>query len=99
MGGKLVGARVLRSEDARLLTGRGEFVDDIRLPPMLSAAFLRSPFPHAALKRIDLGTALAIPGLHAAVTHADLDPVLRSTPLPMLVPNPYSEISRTQLAL
>src|SRR5690348_1150808 len=99
MGGKLIGARVLRTEDARLLSGRGEFVDDIRLPGILSAAFMRSPHPHAKLKSVDARAALAIPGVHAVFTASDLNPALRSTRLPMLVPNPYSETSRTQLAL
>ena len=42
-----VGARVERTEDARFLTGRGRYVDDVVLPNMLHAAFVRSPFPHA----------------------------------------------------
>ena len=99
MSGKSIGARVLRSEDARLLTGKGEFVDDIRRPGALSAAFLRSPFPHALLKSIDARVALAMPGVYAVLTAAELSPKLRSTRLPMLVPNPYSESSKTQFAL
>ena len=43
MSGKLVGSRVKRNEDARLLTGRAMFVDDVDLPGMLHVAFLRSP--------------------------------------------------------
>ena len=47
MSGKSIGARVLRTEDARLLTGKGVFVDDIRSPGMLHAAFVRASFAHS----------------------------------------------------
>jgi carbon-monoxide dehydrogenase large subunit len=53
VSGKYVGARAFRSEDERLLKGRGEFVDDIRLPAMLHAAFVRAPLAHAKITRID----------------------------------------------
>ena len=99
MSGKSIGARVLRTEDARLLTGKGEFVDDIRLPGMLHAAFLRSPHPHARILAIDVNAANSMPGVHAVLTGAELNPALRSTRLPMLVPNPYSALSLTQFAL
>ncbi|WP_290050667.1 xanthine dehydrogenase family protein molybdopterin-binding subunit, partial [Amycolatopsis solani] len=49
----LIGARVRRTEDLRLLTGRGQFVDDVELPRMLEAAVLRCPLPHARITRID----------------------------------------------
>lgn len=97
--GNLIGARILRTEDAQLLVGRGEFVDDFRLPGMLHAAFLRSPFAHARVHSIDPDGARASPGVHAVFTANDLNPALRSTRLPMLVPNPFSDDSRTQFAL
>ncbi|NBH05635.1 molybdopterin-dependent oxidoreductase [Amycolatopsis sp. SID8362] len=53
----LIGARVRRTEDLRLLTGRGQFVDDVELPRMLEAAVLRCPLPHARITRIDTGAA------------------------------------------
>ena len=99
MSGKSIGARVLRYEDARLLTGRGEFVDDIRLPFMLHAAFVRASFAHARVKGIDASAALAMPGVHAVFTAADMYRGMQTTRLPMLVPNPHSKISRTQFAL
>jgi CO/xanthine dehydrogenase Mo-binding subunit len=43
---RLVGAKVQRVEDLRILTGRGRYVDDVQLPGMLHAAFLRSPVAH-----------------------------------------------------
>ena len=99
VSGKSVGARVLRSEDARLLTGHGVFVDDIRLPGMLHAAFVRASHAHAKLNSIDASAARAMPGVHAVYSAADMNRGLQITRLPMLVPNPYSKLSRTQFAL
>ncbi len=70
---RYAGARVSRVEDPRLLTGRGVFVDDISLPGMLHACFVRSPFPHAAIRGIDASAALGLPGVHAVFTAADLN--------------------------
>jgi carbon-monoxide dehydrogenase large subunit len=70
---RYAGARVSRVEDDRLLTGRGVFVDDISLPGMLHACFVRSPFPRAAIRSIDSSTARALPGVHAVFTAADLN--------------------------
>jgi carbon-monoxide dehydrogenase large subunit len=69
-----VGARVHRIEDARLLSGRGTFVDDVSLPGMLHAYFVRSPFPRAAIRGIDTSAALRLPGVHAVLTATDLNP-------------------------
>jgi carbon-monoxide dehydrogenase large subunit len=99
MSGKSIGARVLRTEDARLLTGRGEFVDDIRLPGMLHAAFVRASFAHARINGVDPSVALAMPGVHAVFTAADMNRGLQTTRLPSLVPNPYSIFACTQYAL
>ena len=60
MRGKSVGARVLRSEDARLLRGRGEFVDDIALPHLLHTAFVRASHAHARILSVDVASALAL---------------------------------------
>jgi len=99
LSGKSIGARVLRTEDARLLVGHGEFVDDIRLPGMLHAAFVRAHHAHARINGVDASAALAVPGVHAVFTAADLTRGLQITRLPMLVPNPHSKLSRTQFAL
>jgi carbon-monoxide dehydrogenase large subunit len=66
--------RVARVEDARLLTGHGTYVDDVRLPGMLHACFVRSPFARAAIRGIDTTAALAAPGVRAVLTAADLNP-------------------------
>jgi carbon-monoxide dehydrogenase large subunit len=68
------GMRVARVEDARLLTGHGTYVDDVRLPGMLHACFVRSPFARAAVRGIETAAALAAPGVRAVYTAADLNP-------------------------
>ena len=81
-----VGKRVLRNEDARLLTGRALFVDDVGLEGMLHVAFLRSEHAHARLRRIDVSAARRRPGVVAVYTAADLGDYWR--PGPLLVPPP-----------
>src|SRR5262245_2461341 len=99
MSGKSVGARVLRSEDPRLLRGRGAFVDDIRLPGMLHAAFVRSNHAHARVRSIDASAARAIAGVHAVFTPADMTPAMRAKRMPVLVPIPYAKFPLSQFAL
>jgi carbon-monoxide dehydrogenase large subunit len=60
-------------EDRRLLTGHSTFVDDIVLPRMLHAVFVRSPFARAAIRGIDISAALAAPGVRFVFTAADLN--------------------------
>lgn len=74
---RYAGRRVERVEDTRLLTGRGTYVDDITRPGMLHACFVRSPYAHAKFTRIDAAAALALPGVHAVFTAADLNPELK----------------------
>ena len=88
MGMKFFGASVLRKEDPALLTGKGRYVDDVKLPGMLHAAFVRSPYAHARIKGIDKAAALALPGVVAILTHADLPEPMRSRRLPLYVPHP-----------
>ena len=70
--GKWVGQAIRRKEDPPLITGRGNYVDDIALPGMLWAAFIRSPEAHARIASIDKSGAEAIPGVHAVLTGNDL---------------------------
>lgn len=58
---RFIGQRVPRKEDGRLLTGRGSFVDDIILPGMLHAAFVRSPIARGTIRSIDTDVALPSP--------------------------------------
>jgi carbon-monoxide dehydrogenase large subunit len=71
-----IGARVPRLEDRPLLVGQGRFIDDIKRAGVLHAAFVRSPYPHAAIRGVDAHAALALPGVHAVLTLEDLAPVL-----------------------
>lgn len=65
---KFVGQPIIRNEDPRLLTGQALFVDDVHIPGMLHAAFLRSDYAHAYLKSIDISAALERPGVVAIYT-------------------------------
>lgn len=65
---KYIGERIKRNEDPRLLTGKALFVDDVDLPGMLHAAFLRSDYAHARLLSIDVSQALERPGVVAVYT-------------------------------
>ncbi len=67
-----IGDAVLRKEDRKFVTGEGRYVDDLKLPAMLHAVFVRSPFGHARITAIDTSAALALPGVHAVLTHATL---------------------------
>jgi aerobic carbon-monoxide dehydrogenase large subunit len=68
---RLIGGRVARKEDGRLLTGHGQFVDDVRIPGMLHCAFVRSPVARGRIVALDIDQALALPGVHAVYTQQD----------------------------
>jgi carbon-monoxide dehydrogenase large subunit len=72
-----VGSSVRRKEDHRLLTGRGKYAADFRLPGMLHAAVLRSPHSHARLGAVRSGKAVALPGVVAVLSARDLGPIGR----------------------
>ena len=57
--GSIFGASVKRREDPRLVTGRGQFVDDLKIPGTVHAAFVRSPHAHARITSIDVRSAQA----------------------------------------
>ncbi len=67
-----IGAAILRKEDKRFITGRGNYVADVKLPGMTYAVFIRSPHAHARLLGIDASAALDMPGVVAVLTGADL---------------------------
>jgi len=74
---KIIGARVKRTEDQRLLTGRGAFVDDRQVPGLLHVAVRRSDHPHATIRAIDAASAKTVPGVIAVLTTADLEDNVR----------------------
>ncbi len=63
MGVEGIGARVARKEDKRFLTGKGRYTDDMVVPGMKYAYFVRSPYAHAKIKSIDVAAAKAMPGV------------------------------------
>ena len=71
-GTGLIGAALKRKEDARFLTGRGRYTDDINLPGQLFAHLLRSPVAHADLGSVDTGAAESAPGVRAVFTGPDM---------------------------
>jgi carbon-monoxide dehydrogenase large subunit len=75
-----LGRSLLRREDRRLLTGRGQFVADLELPRMLHAAFIRSPLAHARIRAVDLSAASAAPGVVLALSGPELVRELPSLP-------------------
>jgi len=70
---RFVGQRVPRKEDKRLLLGRGQYVDDVVLPGMFEAAFVRSPHARAAIRSVDVSAAKAHPGVRAVYLAGDLE--------------------------
>lgn len=86
MGAKYFGAAVARREDPRLLRGEGRFVDDVMLPGLLHAAFLRSPHAHARIVRITTDAAGAMPGVVGVYAFDDLARFMKPLPLFGAVP-------------
>jgi carbon-monoxide dehydrogenase large subunit len=70
--GRLFGKSIKRREDPRFITGRGNYVDDLKLPGMTYAAFVRSPHAHARIKGIDVNAAKSHPGVVAVFTGKDM---------------------------
>src|SRR5881409_1829861 len=94
---RLIGARVRRNEDNRLLQGRGCFVDDVNPRGVLHAAGVRSPHACARIVRIDATRARALPGVHLVLTASDLGDL--NEPGPLLIPHPGLTHPRTQRPL
>ena len=80
---RIVGESVPRLEDPALLTGQGHFLDDIALPDVLHVAFARSAHAHAAVTRIDVEAARAMPGVHAVLLMDDLESVVTTRRMPL----------------
>src|SRR5215510_10254415 len=69
---RLFGKSIKRREDPRFITGRGQYVDDVKIPGMTYAAFVRSPHAHARIRRIDTAAAARHPGVVAIFTGKDM---------------------------
>ncbi|MDQ4078877.1 MAG: xanthine dehydrogenase family protein molybdopterin-binding subunit [Chloroflexota bacterium] len=75
---RVFGSAIKRREDPRLIVGEAQFLDDVRLPGMLHAAILRSPYAHARIKSVDTSKAAELPGVVGVFTgqdFADLPPL------------------------
>src|SRR6185437_2093389 len=68
---RFIGQPLVRNEDARLLTGRGQFSDDFAFPEQTYAAMVRSPHAHARIMHIGKRAALFLPGVLGVFTGAD----------------------------
>jgi len=86
MGAKYFGAAVARREDPRFLRGEGRYVDDIKLPGLLHAAFVRSPHAHARIRAIRADMAAALPGVFRVFAFDDLARFMKPLPLFGAVP-------------
>jgi aerobic carbon-monoxide dehydrogenase large subunit len=96
---RTVGRRVKRVEDPNLVRGKGQFVDDIRLPGTLQAAFVRSPHAHAKILSVDVTRAKAMAGVHGIFTAADMPPGIRDHRMPLRLFNPSRSTLLTQYCL
>lgn len=94
-----IGQPVRRREDVRLVTGRGQYTDDLVIENQLYAAFVRSPHAHARIGVIDAEQAMALPGVVSVITHAD---IVGAPTMPILARNKNrdgSDITATPKAL
>src|SRR5262245_21932275 len=83
---KMVGTRIKRREDPRLITGQATYTDDIQLPGMLHMSLLRSIYAHAKINSIDVSEARELPGVVAVLTAAEV--AGQTGPVPCVVEVP-----------
>ena len=97
----MIGKSVPRLEDAPMLVGAGRFVDDIVLPGMLHACFLRSAHGHALVHRVDTDAAKTMPGVIAAYSFEDIKPFLTEDRLVVALPSKAfrQQVDRPVLAI
>jgi 2-furoyl-CoA dehydrogenase large subunit len=87
---KWVGQPLRRKEDHRFLTGRGRYTDDLSLPGLLHAVFVRSPYAHARIVKVDASRALAMPGVVAVLTGEDVKAM--TDPAEQAIKAPFDEL-------
>ena len=98
MGARYFGASVKRLEDPRLITGRGQYLDDIAIADLLHVAVIRSPHAHARITQIDASMAQTAQGVVAVLTADDLG-AHGMQPMPMMAPAPMVKTPVTQYPL
>ncbi len=96
--GAVFGESIKRREDPRLITGRGTYVDDIKLVGMLHMALVRSPYAHANVRSVDTSAAAAMNGVAAVFTGEQLAEQLGSLPCGWVVPDTI-EVPHPPLAI
>ena len=84
---QIIGQKVLRKEDPRLLSGQGQFVDDLHLPNTSHLMFLRSPHAHAKIRRLDITRAESLHGVIEILTGKDVREELGTVPFMAKLPN------------
>ena len=77
---KWLGKSLRRKEDINLLTGKGNFADDLRFPQLFHAAILRSPHAHARIKSVDASGAMDVPGVVGVLTGEDVGAMSKTFP-------------------
>src|SRR5499425_3532932 len=87
MAEKYFGKRQKRTEDPRLIQGLAHYVDDIKLPDTLHAAFLRSIYAHARIKKIDVSAAAKLPGVVAVYAGKDVSQKIGPVPCGAAIPD------------
>src|SRR4029450_5494568 len=85
---KLVGQRVKRREDPRLIQGRGTYVDDVKIAGMQHLAFRRSDIARGRIRSIDTSAAQAMPGVEAVYTGAQIAQFVKPVPIATPFPSP-----------
>ncbi|MGD0627267.1 MAG: xanthine dehydrogenase family protein molybdopterin-binding subunit, partial [Thermodesulfobacteriota bacterium] len=80
---RYIGKDTPRKDARDIVTGKAQYLDDVRLPNMLIGKVLRSPLPHANIKRIDVSRAVALPGVHAVLTYKDVTDAMWGIPIHM----------------
>jgi len=94
----MIGKSIRRKEDGRLITGQGQYFEDIQLPGMLHVGFIRSVHAHAAVRSINSKAALKVPGVVAVLTVDDYEEFQGIVPELMeagTLVNPYCDFNRT----
>ena len=95
---KWIGKSLARKEDRRFITGQGQYTGDLRLPNLSHAVILRSPYAHAKIVSIDVGNALALPGVFAVITGKDVANEIEPFTNGML-PVPYNQMNDYGIAV
>src|SRR3981081_972998 len=97
---QMIGARIQRREDPHLITGNGQYIEDLVRPGTLTMAVVRSPHAHARITRINTDAAKAMPGVVAVLTYADFKALLAAfhPVAPAFAPDKHTVPDRFPLA-